>query len=447
MWRALMVIGLWALSTSYGYAQGADRSQAYGVLASVIDTALGISGAPSQYFLVGSNNQRGTAVPNPAFTYQAVVTIGSWTGEVTIHGAGLYSLASLAVQADVMEPAGRMERWFRNAQGGLNCTNRGTGATGVYGNIQDCEDPDYSGVVYSYQYGSEYLGHLGQYIARTRSNVMAGITTHPLSSDNPDCSFDGNVSRAYQLSGYHDDAASADAAASAHGFQRGLSATGRVARCRSWMESLSPDGEPFAALVNAAVAWLIANPVYAPDHFVSFEQPGPEFLPWEGGGGSPGGGDGGCIEVDGQIICGGGQAPYEDYYPEDAQTNCAVIDIPCNLRRLFLPTEPWGERWGGLPGEFPTRIPFGLASWSPAAFIGTHSYGDAETWQVHTCPTINIHWTVPGQSGLPLDTANVDYNWCDNAIVDKWVEFGRPLLMWVFFAMVVFAGYRRLTSA
>lgn len=69
--------------------------------------------------------------------------------------------------------------------------------------------------------------------------------------------------------------------------------------------------------------------------------------------GSGGGGDGN----------GGGGGPGWDDAPADPDTNCSIIDIPCNLRRLFVPQVEWGAEFGSI--DYQEKLPFALASWIP----------------------------------------------------------------------------------
>lgn len=99
-----------------------------------------------------------------------------------------------------------------------------------------------------------------------------------------------------------------------------------------------------------------------------------------------------------------------------------------------------------MPETHATRFPFALAQWSPGNLLD-YGVGDQGDFEEFTCPTINIHWALPGADPGPLAAANVDYNWCDNVFVDKWVSWFRPLLLWIFGVSLAWAGYRKVASA
>lgn len=59
---------------------------------------------------------------------------------------------------------------------------------------------------------------------------------------------------------------------------------------------------------------------------------------------------------------GGGPGGWDDA-PDDEITNCSIIDIPCNLRKLFVPRDGWGDDFADI--GWSDKLPFALLSWMP----------------------------------------------------------------------------------
>jgi hypothetical protein len=118
------------------------------------------------------------------------------------------------------------------------------------------------------------------------------------------------------------------------------------------------------------------------------------------GGGDPGGGGGG----------GGGGDPAG---PPDTDTQCGILNIPCNFRALFLPKKNWGEEFEIVTSWGTDRFPFGLVAWfhpCEAAHIGCGGSANAfltipevANFQVGGSTVILGGWTVFAGSTESLD--------------------------------------------
>lgn len=144
---------------------------------------------------------------------------------------------------------------------------------------------------------------------------------------------------------------------------------------------------------------------------------------------------------------GDGQGP--DYADAPIEDGCNVLNIPCNLRRLFVPTEDFGARAEELKATAEGRFPFSLGvgtifenfkiqffdGWDPETDCPSFGTG---YWQV----LVELLNTVPND-GTP-GSENYDMQLCTAAPVTWMHEYGRPfLVVMVYLAGLMFA-FRRV---
>jgi hypothetical protein len=98
----------------------------------------------------------------------------------------------------------------------------------------------------------------------------------------------------------------------------------------------------------------------------------------------------------------GGGGPGWDDAPDDPGTNCSIIDIPCNLRKLFVPADPWETRVANLWDTMSTRAPLGYLGLAGSAFMNG---GSGEDW--NWAGGAPVWWSPGGGWGGP-NTWNTD---------------------------------------
>lgn len=57
--------------------------------------------------------------------------------------------------------------------------------------------------------------------------------------------------------------------------------------------------------------------------------------------------------------------------PGDDQTQCSIVNIPCNLRKLFIPQIDWAAEWQEMKDVMATKIPFAYVMWLNGAQSAT----------------------------------------------------------------------------
>lgn len=234
---------------------------------------------------------------------------------------------------------------------------------------------------------------------------------------------------------------------------------GYLAERSEWLETLNVEplttsqwNTTLAGMVNAAVLfdmptvqdliddWGVAVSGYFSDE--GWEDPG-EYEDDEG----PGGGGG----------------------PEDPETNCGILDIPCNLRRLFIPQQDWGATWGSL--DTSDKFPFGLAAWLPSTDCsvlegegGTYEgcgpgIGQDRTELVYGSEPGEVYGTLKaciphpglvlpqlprGGTGPGFDC--IEYDLLGSPLVVLWHEHLRIWLYWLFVAQFSLWALRQFIS-
>jgi hypothetical protein len=65
-----------------------------------------------------------------------------------------------------------------------------------------------------------------------------------------------------------------------------------------------------------------------------------------------------------------------DVAPGDEQTKCSIVNIPCNLRQLFVPQVDWNAEWQEMTEVMGMKIPFSYVNWlNSAADAGAQDVG------------------------------------------------------------------------
>lgn len=429
--RFLVVFALLGIGVAFGQV---SMSEVFLAMSGEVGDLSGLE--VTGFHLVGSEAEWGT----PVFSTAKVVVyleVAGWSGNVEIAGAGLYNLLEWWVVGKGQALGGLYGAWWVTSNVAYSCDYGAWGweNSGVESAAVVCTADDFPKSV-SFRTRANYLGGASGWSSNGGSTRLNGDSTHTYST-RQGCDNGGSVE--WELFGVgHGSSASAHNAARQTVEARLLPLFNRSARCGPWHVIVDSDPSIEIEAAAAALAYLaVDSSGFSPDDFFVFGSPAPEFVDDTGGDGGSGNG-------------GGGGGPGWDDAPGDPETNCSIIDIPCNLRKLFVPTEDWGARFGQLPETHADRFPFALGLWSPGGWLNYSGLGEAGgsgDMTQFTCPTVNIHFAIPGGEPGPLGTADEDYNWCDNAVMDKWIEWGRPLLLWVFAVSLIWAGYRRVAAA
>lgn len=134
--------------------------------------------------------------------------------------------------------------------------------------------------------------------------------------------------------------------------------------------------------------------------------------------------------------------PY-DCAPRDSEVNCSVIDIPCNFRKFFLPSDNWNMRYRTELDKFRDRMPFAVMT----AF-SSNAYGGGEGEPMHSYSgvpfcTLTVVVPAPSLSGLGEQGRNVDV--CGSPVYKAWEDnLKTPVtallilgVMWAIFRLMV----------
>jgi hypothetical protein len=125
--------------------------------------------------------------------------------------------------------------------------------------------------------------------------------------------------------------------------------------------------------------------------------------------------------------------------PGDAETSCSIIDIPCNLRRLFVPDDEWSTRWAGLTTQRNSKIPFGYFD-AAAGGLSVNTMYDRDHLFQGAMPAFHFGG-VQVLSDMPFTITLSD----SEAFV-WWHENGRMWLWWFFLASFPFVVFRYAMS-
>lgn len=134
--------------------------------------------------------------------------------------------------------------------------------------------------------------------------------------------------------------------------------------------------------------------------------------------------------------------------PDDELTNCGILDIPCNLRRLLIPQEDWGEAFAAVDvGE---RVPFGFLSWIPGrdCLEGCQQSNNMQTARVDIhdgeqpgnlagsliwrIPSPAMVWTQIWKPGTGGGFDYIEFDLRDVPYIDLWHRHLRIWLYWAF---------------
>jgi hypothetical protein len=166
-------------------------------------------------------------------------------------------------------------------------------------------------------------------------------------------------------------------------------------------------------------------------------------------------------------LCADGSTPSNDR-PGDTETNCWVLDIPCNFRKLFIPTQNWGDQYGAL--NVSSKAPFGLVEWVPKLNCAGSTPG--VPWQGCGAPIDGNRHEVVDLVGAPGDlfgslkfrvpnpalTFNIpvpgsglnnyyfEFDLKETPYMDLWHRHMRIWLFWGFVAMFVLGAVNRFIT-
>jgi hypothetical protein len=148
---------------------------------------------------------------------------------------------------------------------------------------------------------------------------------------------------------------------------------------------------------------------------------------------------------------GGGDPGDEDTDPE---TRCSIVNIPCNLRLLFVPRTGMGTHWNRVKAAAEEKFPFNMSvrlvtlirpeGENPGSFGGF--FMNEEDTVAYACEVKSVNFSTA--TGTFLQEALVEqenaYNLCDNAYA-QWMH--DKLRGFLFFLCMLLMGWSVFTYA
>ena len=115
--------------------------------------------------------------------------------------------------------------------------------------------------------------------------------------------------------------------------------------------------------------------------------------------------------------------------PIDEELQCSVINIPCNLRKLFVPQVDWQAEWAEMQDALGQRMPFGYLYWIRDGASGA----TAQDVGINVCSThqINDRFT---------------FNLCDTMGYQWWVNYGVKIAFAALYIGLLFSAWSRVTT-
>ena len=220
-------------------------------------------------------------------------------------------------------------------------------------------------------------------------------------------------------------------------------------RCEPFYDFISADQAVFKQAAQLSYS-LIAGQILDINDYIILENP-PEIVYGDGGGGNGGGGNGG----DG----GGGGLTWDDA-PIDSELNCSIIDIPCNLRLLFIPQQDWISKFSSLETNHSDKFPYALNPLLPHNwFTGTWLQGQQDvddfdggigggSVQIH-CAEVNLTPIISRAFGDSYQLPQQGYfSLCsNNALADFIHDKIRVFLSWVIYISAIVGIFNTVTRS
>jgi len=94
-----------------------------------------------------------------------------------------------------------------------------------------------------------------------------------------------------------------------------------------------------------------------------------------------------------------------DVAPGDEETQCSIVNIPCNLRKLFVPQVDWAAEWQEMKDVMAQKMPFAYVSW-----LGAAESASSQDIGIDPC--------------APIQYDNVEIDWCNSAAMIWWKSYG-----------------------
>ncbi len=115
--------------------------------------------------------------------------------------------------------------------------------------------------------------------------------------------------------------------------------------------------------------------------------------------------------------------------PVDEELQCSVINIPCNLRKLFVPQVDWQAEWAEMQDALGQRMPFGYLYWIRDGSSGA----SAQDVGIDICATHQFN-------------DRFSFNLCETTGYQWWVTYGVKIMFASLYVGLLFSAWSRVTA-